>query len=394
MGYTIMAGVLDQVIANTFMQNQQGLRDLPQTFQAGQDAVKMRGLQSQINQGVKDGASMLEQSPLFAQMATINPQAAGEMQNLFSTLNKNQVVDMYASVPIALGMSYDEATPFWENKKKEFANNPNALAQIDNLINSSPDERADLYGGLIRMGQDMKILPKPRASTKKPFQKGEKGMVFDPNTGTFGTRPEYAENEKALNKIILNQKKEEKALDVEAAKAKIRASKQIEQESVRIENGLDAAKSISTLDRADRLLDLVSTGKPQQALLWGKKMLGVESANEVELENLLGKRILEQLKPIFGAQFTVTEGQWLKSMEADFGKSTEGNRTLIRQGKDLVQMRTDMGKEAAEAAGDQRTLKNIQDWENFKYSDDTQAEKTTSERKRSEADIFAEYGIK
>ena len=388
-----MAGVLDQVIADTFMQNQQGLRNLPQTFQAGQDAVKMRGLQSQLRQGVQDGASMLEQSPLFAQMATINPQAAGEMQQLFSTLNKNQVIDMFASTPIALGMSYDEATPFWENKKKEFANNPNALAQIDNIVNASPDERAGIYGGLLHMGQDMGILPKPRASTQKPFQKGEKGMFFDPNTGMFGTRPEYAENEKVLNKIILEQKKAEKALDVEAAKAKIRASKQVEQESVRIENGLDAARSISTLDRADRLLDLVNTGKPQQALLWGKKMLGVESANEVELENLLGKRILQQLKDIFGSQFTSGEGLWLKSMEADFGKSTEGNRALIRQGKDLVQIRINMGKEAAESAGDQRTLKNIQDWENFKYSDDTQAEKTTSERKRSWEDVATEYGV-
>lgn len=388
-----MAGVLDRVIADTFMQNQQALANLPETFRQGQEGARMRGLQSQLRQGVESGASYLEQSPLFAQMATIDPQKAQQMQQMFSTLSKNQVVDMFASVPIALGMSYSEATPFWENKKKEHANNPNALAQIDGIINASPDERAKMYGGVLAMGQDIGVLPKPKASTQKPFQKGEKGMFFDPNTGTFGVRPEYAENEKELNKIILNQKKAEKALDVEAAKAKIRASKQVEQEAVRIENGLDAAKSISTLDRADRLLDLVSTGKPQQALLWGKKMLGVESANEVELENLLGKRILEQLKPIFGAQFTVTEGQWLKSMEADFGKSTEGNRALIRQGRDLVQMRTNMGKEAAEAAGDQRTLKNIQDWENFKYSDDTQAEKTTGERKRSWEDVATEYGV-
>jgi hypothetical protein len=386
---------VDQVIAQSFLRNQQNLETLPQRFQAGQDAAQMRTMQSQLRQNIDSGASMLEQSPLFAKMATINPQAAGQMQNLFSTLNKNQVVDTFASVPIALSMSYQEATPFWENKKKEYANNPNALAQIDNIINASPKERAGIYGGMLQMGQDLGVLQKPKGSAiDKPFQKGEKGLVFNPNTGEASIDPVYAENLQQLNKITLEQKKAEKALDVETAKAKARAGKQVEQEATRIQNGLDASQSLSTLKRADKLLDLVSTGKPQQALLWGKKMLGMESANEAELENILGKRVLEQLKPIFGAQFTVTEGQWLKSMEADFGKSTEGNRALIRQGQDLIKQRIEMGKEAAQSAGDLRTLKNMEDWENFEYSDDTKAEMTTGERKRSFEDIAAEYGVK
>jgi hypothetical protein len=386
---------IDQVIAQSFLRNQQNLETLPQRFQAGQDAAQMRTMQSQLRQNIDSGASMLEQSPLFAKMATIDPQAAGQMQGLFSTLNKNQVVDTFASIPIALSMSYDEATPFWENKKKEYANNPNALAQIDSIINASPKERAGIYGGMMQMGQDLGVLKgKKESAIDKPFQKGEKGLVFNPNTGEASIDPVYAENLQQLNKITLEQKKAEKALDVETAKAKARAGKQVEQEAIRIQNGLDASQSLSTLKRADKLLDLVGTGKPQQALLWGKKMLGMESANEAELENILGKRVLEQLKPIFGAQFTVTEGQWLKSMEADFGKSTEGNRALIRQGTDLVKQRIAMGKEAAQSAGDLRTLKNMEDWENFKYSDDTQAEMTTGERKRSFEDVAKEYGIK
>jgi hypothetical protein len=355
----------------------------------------MRTMQSQLRQNIDSGASMLEQSPLFAKMATIDPQAAGQMQSLFSTLNKNQVVDMFASVPIALSMPYSKATDFWKNKKQEFANNPNALAQIDSIINASPKERAGIYGGALQMGQDLGVLKGKKGSAiDKPFQKGPQGTIFDPNTGTTRIDPVNAENVKQLNKIALEHKKAEKALDVETAKAKVRANKQVEQEASRIQNGLEAAKSISTLNRADKLLDLVDTGKPQQAVLWAKKMLGMEKANEVELENLLGKRVLEQLKPIFGAQFTVTEGQWLKSMEADFGKSTEGNRALIRQGMELAKQHVNIGKEAAELSGDLRTSKNIEDWANFRYSDDTQSEMTTGERKRSEADVMAEYGIK
>jgi hypothetical protein len=386
---------IDQVIAQSFLRNQQNLETLPQRFQAGQDAAQMRTMQSQLRQNIDSGASMLEQSPLFAKMATIDPQAAGQMQSLFSTLNKNQVVDMFASVPIALSMPYSKATDFWKNKKQEFANNPNALAQIDSIINASPKERAGIYGGALQMGQDLGVLKGKKGSAiDKPFQKGPQGTIFDPNTGTTRIDPVNAENVKQLNKIALEHKKAEKALDVETAKAKVRANKQVEQEASRIQNGLEAAKSISTLNRADKLLDLVDTGKPQQAVLWAKKMLGMEKANEVELENLLGKRVLEQLKPIFGAQFTVTEGQWLKSMEADFGKSTEGNRALIRQGMELAKQHVNIGKEAAELSGDLRTSKNIEDWANFRYSDDTQAEMTTGDRKRSEADVMAEYGIK
>jgi hypothetical protein len=61
---------------------------------------------------------------------------------------------------------------------------------------------------------------------------------------------------------------------------------------------------------------------------------------------------------------------------------------------ELAKQHVNIGKEAAELSGDLRTSKNIEDWANFRYSDDTQSEMTTGERKRSEADVMAEYGIK
>jgi hypothetical protein len=206
------------------------------------------------------------------------------------------------------------------------------------------------------------------------YQKSTKGLVFNKTTGEYSIDPTYATNIKQLNDIALDYQGKIKKLEEDSSINKKRLEAKAGREKDDIKNGVDAAQGYGTLVRADKLLDMVGTGKPQQALLWGKKMLGVEGANEVELENLLGKRIIAQLKPTFGAQFTKSEGDWLKSMEADFGKSTEGNRRLIRQGMDLVKQRAKIGLDAAGASGDIRSSKNIQEWLDFRYTADPKGE--------------------
>ena len=43
-----------------------------------------------------------------------------------------------------------------------------------------------------------------------------------------------------------------------------------------------------------------------------------------------GKSVLKQLKPTFGAAFTVNEMLELKRMEAGLGKSVAGNRRILK----------------------------------------------------------------
>lgn len=226
---------------------------------------------------------------------------------------------------------------------------------------------------------------------KNKFQKAPEGMVFNPRTGSYSRDPTFFENQQDINKLEIEQKKELHKLDVELTKSKERIKGLAEREKVDIDDGLLAAQTMPILMRADKLLDIVETGKPRQALLWAKKWFGLEGASEVELENLMGKQILKQLKPVFGSQFTKGEGDWLKAMEADFGKSTVGNRALIRQGIELVRMRADIGLEAARFAGDARSGKNIQGYLDFTFSDDPQAEKKTTEL--TDADILSKYGV-
>tara|TARA_R110002096_G_scaffold322008_4_gene516133 strand:- start:2848 stop:4098 length:1251 start_codon:yes stop_codon:yes gene_type:complete len=173
-----------------------------------------------------------------------------------------------------------------------------------------------------------------------------------------------------------------KKLETEAALTKARASGMVAREGEDITLGVNAAQTIPILMRSDRLLDMVGTGKPQAAKLWAKKMLGIESGDETELEQLLGKQIVKQLKPTFGGSFSVQEGAWLQGMEADWGRSTEGNRRLIRAGLALANERADIGYRAAEASGDTRTTGVIQGYRDWRFPEATQksdAQKSTSE---------------
>jgi len=250
-------------------------------------------------------------------------------------------------------------------------------------------------GRFDELNQSLDILHKQGVQTgflkaDAKLQKGEKGTVFDPAKGVFSVDPVAAQNQRDINKQNVEHKKQILALEVEATKAKERVKGLAAREKTDIDNGLLAAQTMPILKRADKLLDIVATGKPAQMRLWAKKWFGVSPANETELDNLLGKQILKQLKPTFGSQFTAKEGDWLKDIEANFGKSTEGNRALIRQGMDLVKERASIGIEAANASQDKRTSDNIQGWLDWQFGEDPQAGKTTIElNQQSDDDLLS-----
>jgi hypothetical protein len=126
-----------------------------------------------------------------------------------------------------------------------------------------------------------------------------------------------------------------------------------------IDSGIEAADSLANVRRARKLLDGIKTGGFDRVQLAAKRMFGVESADEAELSANLGKAILAQLKPIFGAAFTAAEGERLEKIEANFGKSTEGNRRLLEQVMKITDRASRRGLKAAEAAGDEFTADEI-----------------------------------
>ena len=137
-----------------------------------------------------------------------------------------------------------------------------------------------------------------------------------------------------------------------------------------IQEGLDAAKGIPYLNRTLDLLNQVETGGFNSLALGVKRFFGLESANEAELDNILKQNVLSQLKQVFGAQFTEREGALLAEIEANFGKSTEGNKRLINQLLRRARYYSDAAIDRAEARGDFETAREIERFMNLNLSMD------------------------
>lgn len=132
-----------------------------------------------------------------------------------------------------------------------------------------------------------------------------------------------------------------------------------------IDSGLSAAQTIPILNRSLDLLESVSTGGYDQAALKAKQMFGVESADEAELSNNLGKAVISQYKATFGSQFTEKEGQKLDAIEAGLGKSTAGNKRVINQLIKMSELKIKHAKSRAENLGDISVIDEIDDYLNF-----------------------------
>jgi hypothetical protein len=119
-----------------------------------------------------------------------------------------------------------------------------------------------------------------------------------------------------------------------------------------INAGQAAADSMATIKRARDLLDVVDTGGFDRMKLAVTNAFGVTGADPAELSANLGHAVLSQLRATFGAQFTAAEGERLASIDAGFGKSTEGNKRLLEQTQKILDRAARRGIDAAQQSGD------------------------------------------
>lgn len=163
-----------------------------------------------------------------------------------------------------------------------------------------------------------------------------------------------------------------------------------------IDSGIDAADSTANLRRSIDLLDRVSTGGFDNVALAAKNLLGITGADEGELSANMGKAVLAQLKPIFGAAFTAAEGERLEKIEAGFGRSAEVNKRLLKNALTIAERSSRRGLSAAKKAGDDFTAAEIENALNFEFNPDElvkPAQQAGKANVRSESDILAEYGL-
>lgn len=160
---------------------------------------------------------------------------------------------------------------------------------------------------------------------------------------------------------LLAQKTLKAEVAGEVASSQVR-SKEIEQRGQDIiTKGLTAADGTSVLRRGIQLLNGIETGGIDKVQLAAKNFFGIESADEGELSNLLGKAVLSQLRETFGAAFTAKEGDSLKTIDANIGKSPAANRRLLQNALRIAERAAQRGIDRAVEAKDFKTAQEIQE---------------------------------
>jgi hypothetical protein len=207
--------------------------------------------------------------------------------------------------------------------------------------------------------------------TLKSTETGEKILAsptVDPNTGkaklaSYEIPPGY--------ELSTETPEEKRAAEILAAGLKkiqeTKGKTEEERAQITIDRAYEAADSIPVIQRSLDLLDMVDTGGFEAAQLASKRALGVESADEAELNYNLGKTVLTQLKATFGSAFTEAEGDRLARLEASLGKSAEGNKRILEQAKQIAMRAANRGVKTAKKRGDEDTVNELIEAISFRF---------------------------
>jgi hypothetical protein len=210
---------------------------------------------------------------------------------------------------------------------------------------------------------------------------GEKKMMLpggDPDTGKgFAAEIELPEGYEISSATAEEKAKLKIQTAAEIEEKKITGKGKAKRQQDAIEGGVIASGETANIRRAITLLESVKTGGINAASLRAQKFFGVEGANEGELSFRLGKAVLKQLKPTFGAAFTVEESNKLDRLEAGFGKSVPNNMRLLKQALVTYEKAGERGIKAAIEAEDYLTAQRIKD--DLAFTLDVEESQPTSE---------------
>lgn len=206
---------------------------------------------------------------------------------------------------------------------------------------------------------------------RQAFQKGATTLVetgegpafatqaFDPRTGEVSTKISQI-NAKLISKLG-ETGQEQTIRKIEEAKGRADVKGISGRAQKIITDGLAAADSTAPIRRGIQLLEGLSTGGVDRVSFAAKQLLGVESADEGELSNLMGKAVLSQLKNTFGAAFTAQEARQLTSIEAGIGKSPAANKRLLENALKIAERSAKRAVKRAVDSDDPETARDILD---------------------------------
>lgn len=160
-----------------------------------------------------------------------------------------------------------------------------------------------------------------------------------------------------------------------------------------VDSGVQQIGALKDTTRALSLLeDGVKTGKTQGLLLSAKNFFGIEAQDEAEASYLMGKRVLQQLKPIFGSAFTVGEVNKLEGIEAAFTSgNAKNNIRLLKEAQQTVLSAVKRAKAAANRLGEDFTEEELSNA--IKAYNDGVFSKGFDVEKEDEKDEFEGFSI-
>lgn len=231
------------------------------------------------------------------------------------------VKDAAGKVAIAVG-SYNPSTG---KLRTEMGELPEGYTVVSSVGETPEEKRAsDVKSGLAKKEGELKLESK-----------------YEPDIA--GKKKESELKQELDYKPIIESK-------TEAAKGTTQAA------TTAIEKGVTSAEQLPIITNTLNLLESIKTGGLDGARIKAKEMFGIEAADEGELSYNLGVNVLKQLKPTFGAQFTVAEGKELKKIEAGLGKNTETNKRLLKQLYKISKRGAERARRLAKDRGDNETV--------------------------------------
>lgn len=341
-----------------------GLNQIGQTFAANQQQAQQQ--QQQQEQQAQMEAMLQSASQgdpaAMGQLWGSNP----EMAMMF----EERAADKVATLGAAKAMESKKAEVDWGLKWKSATPDQKATLLTEALANPLIDfdeEDVGIEGVQADLAVNSMLYGHLGKDAYKDLGIGgiDEGLSDQPSKvrETIWYNNQTPEVQKTHMKLLRAEKPSlNEKLEYEKAKSEIKEDSAIstarkktsnERRQGYIDSGVSSADNLQAVNRSIELLESVKTGGIDNAMIRAKQMFGIESADEAELSYELGKSVLKQLKPTFGAAFTVNEMLELKRMEAGLGKSIPGNRRILANLSKMIKRSAERGLRAADSIGEE-----------------------------------------
>lgn len=359
----MVSSVLAQAILN------QDAPDVLGAFKKGQQEARQEKTKELAGRSLATG----EIDPLLAELS---PEVALSIGEQIRARNAKDISDLIRDSRIAKSKldagDIQGALSFAIQRRNAIRNRGGDTTQTDEFIAAlqrNPEQARDMVAGFLGATEQTKpasiiqreqLLEDLKSDDPRVVESAEIALKLKaPARG--GLSPEEQINLARRKAEVRAGVELETAGDIERLKAEQKeAGKGISaRKQGFIDAGVDAADGVGNIKRSLALLDEVKTGGIAAASLRAKQFFGVAGADEGELSANLGRSVLAQLKPIFGAAFTAAEGERLERIEAGFGRSASTNKRLLNNALKIAERAARRGIKAAESEGDDFSAQEI-----------------------------------